>query len=403
MVMQKFSIFCVRASDKTCSLFKNVLIYLVKLLSFFKQQRKDMKKTLLSKLLYVFLATILGVSINVFAQPATPNPTVKKNSPFTPNPKKKAENNTQTTESTTEKIVQIEPSNQVDETSVKANSETISDENKTEIAALSSANRTRKVVEESSKPFVATEVYQIGIGDVLDIKILNAKAKESTLFTVLEGGFIDYPLAGNEPIQVTGLTTEQIEQILRENIKLFENPEVVVKVRDYQSHLIDVIGLVEKPGKKALRREAIPLFAIKVDAIVQSKANQLIVRRGDQVEKLNLKDSATDNFLVKTGDILEFTYIDQESAIVSNQPQFYYTKGNGLISGGEKPFRAGITLLQAIAASGGLKKEKTKKVTILRKDEKGLFTKIEVNLQEIVNGQKVDINIQAGDIIEVAN
>jgi polysaccharide export outer membrane protein len=344
----------------------------------------------------------------VFAQPpATPNPVVKRNSPFSPNPKKKAETNPQTTQVTTEKSVQIEPSPNVEENSSNGeNNDSPNSESKTEIAAISSANRIRKVVEESSKPYVATEVYQIGIGDVLDIKILNAKVKESTLFTVLDGGFIDYPLIGSEPIQVAGLTIEQIEKILRESLaekKLFENPEVVVKVRDYQSHLIDVIGLVEKPGKKALRREAIPLFAIKVDAVVQSKANQLVVRRGDQVEKYNLKNPETDNFLVKAGDILEFTVNEQDSSNVSASNQFYYTNGKGFISGGEKLFRQGMTLLQAITASGGLKKDNTKKIIVRRKNEAGLMDSTEIDLQAIKNGKAPDFIIQAGDIIEVAN
>ncbi|PYS69985.1 MAG: hypothetical protein DMF69_15085 [Acidobacteria bacterium] len=51
-----------------------------------------------------------------------------------------------------------------------------------------------------------TEVYKIGIGDVLDVRFLNsANSGRSTLFTVVGGGVIDLPVAGG-PISVVGLT-----------------------------------------------------------------------------------------------------------------------------------------------------------------------------------------------------
>lgn len=357
-------------------------------------------------------ALLFGNSVNVFAQPTTPNPSAspsvngtKRNSPFSPNPKKKAENNNPVTDASEAKTTQVQPSNQngngVEIVSNNENTAQTKNENKTEVAAISSANRTRQIVEEASKTFAPTEIYRVGSGDVLDIRILNANSKESTLFTVQDNGFLDYPLAGSEPIQIGGLTTDQIEKVLRENIKLYENPEVVVKIRDYQSHTVDVIGLVEKPGKKALRREAIPLFALKVEAIVQPKATILVLRRGDQVEKHSLKDQATDNLLIKTGDILEFTY--QEEIQASQTQQFYYTNGKGFILGGEKPYRQGITLLQAITASGGLKKENTKEIIVRRKNEEGKLISTKIDLQAIKNGQSADYVIQAGDIIEVVN
>jgi protein involved in polysaccharide export with SLBB domain len=127
----------------------------------------------------------------------------------------------------------------------------------------------------------------------------------------------------------------------------------------------------------------------------------LILRRGEQVEKYSLKDQATDNLLIKTGDILEFT-VNEETQTTSAQ-QFYYTNGKGFISGGEKPYRQGLTLLQAITASGGLKKDNTKKIIVRRKNEEGKLIPTEIDLQAIKNGQAADFVVQAGDIIEVAN
>jgi protein involved in polysaccharide export with SLBB domain len=36
-----------------------------------------------------------------------------------------------------------------------------------------------------------SEIYRVGVGDVLDIRLLNSASNKSTLFTVVESGVID--------------------------------------------------------------------------------------------------------------------------------------------------------------------------------------------------------------------
>src|SRR5213078_4266220 len=54
----------------------------------------------------------------------------------------------------------------------------------------------------------STEVYKLGVGDVLDIQLPGSPNENSTLFTVVEGGLVDYPLA-SKPVAVGGLTTAE--------------------------------------------------------------------------------------------------------------------------------------------------------------------------------------------------
>ncbi|HEX8290076.1 MAG TPA: polysaccharide biosynthesis/export family protein, partial [Pyrinomonadaceae bacterium] len=91
-----------------------------------------------------------------------------------------------------------------------------------------------------------TEIYKVGIGDILFINLQNSP-NNSTYYTILNDGTIDYPLAG-EMVSVAGLTTDEIEEVLRSKIKLYENPQISVKIREYSSHTISVLGLVEKAG-----------------------------------------------------------------------------------------------------------------------------------------------------------
>ncbi len=277
-------------------------------------------------------------------------------------------------------------------------------ENKTEqpeqFQNYSSASTTLEIAKRAAVRSAApTEVYKIGAGDVLFISLQNAPPKASTYFTVLNDGTIDYPLAG-EMVAVAGLTSEEAEELLRGKVKLYENPQISVKVREHASHSITVLGLVEKAGERFLQREAMPLYVVKADAVVQAKANQLVIKRaGSATEILDLKDSKNEDVLIFPGDILEFKSTGQNTESLS-APLYYYIGGE-INSAGQKDFHAGISLTQAILASGGLRKTFVKKAVIRRKNEQGLLSPMEFDLGAIKDGKQPDPILQAGDTVEV--
>jgi|GEM_PF-1764749 len=344
---------------------------------------------------------------NTHAQTTT-NPVVKRNSPFSPNPKKKAESNNKTSENINNKAaenpVKIENAKlTIDKNNGSAqteNNQTIEPEKQnTEFESRSVAKKTLEIAKRGgSVTAQPTEIYKIGAGDVLDIRLLNSASKESTLFTVLESGAIDYPLAGQEPVQVAGLTADEIGELLKEKVKLYENPEIAVTIRDYASHTVSVLGLVEKPGTKALRREAIPLYVILAEAIPHQTANKATILRGvdKQTLTVNLEDNET---LVYPNDIIRIVSGDGKN---SSQAQFYYIGGE-IVSGGQKDFHDGITLTQAIMASGGLKKSSARKVVIRRKNAEGKLVPTEFDLKFIKDGKIADLILEVGDTIEIGN
>jgi protein involved in polysaccharide export with SLBB domain len=261
------------------------------------------------------------------------------------------------------------------------------------------AAKTLEIAKRASAASIApTEVYKVGTGDVLFINLQNA-GKASSYYTVLNDGTIDYPLAGTM-IFVSGHTVEEIEDLLSEKIKLYENPRVSVKVREYGSHAINVLGMVESSGAKNIQREAIPLFVVKAEAMVQPKATHAIIRRANsQTETLVLKDPRSDNVLVFPGDIVEFA----SSARGGDGDSAFYFIGGEVASIGQKEFHDGITLSQAIMASGGTSRAGIKKVVIRRKNNEGFLMPIEFSLKSIKEGKQADPVLQAGDTIEVGN
>ena len=192
-------------------------------------------------------------------------------------------------------------------------------------------------------------------------------------------------------VSVENLTTDEIEDLLRQKIKLFKNPQISVKVREHASHEINVLGMVENAGKKYIQREAVPLFVIRAEAIVQPQAEKVIIKRKNLVtETYNLNESEYENILVFPGDIIEFTKKQK-----SSNTEFYFI--GGLIKdGGQKSFHEGITLTQAILASGGVQNSKSDKVIIRRKDEKGLLQSSEFDLSKIKKGKNARSDAKIG-------
>lgn len=238
-------------------------------------------------------------------------------------------------------------------------------------------------------------IYRVGAGDVLDIRLLNSQTRESTLFTVMPGGLLEYPLAG-EPIQVSGLTTDEIDARLTAKIKIYENPQIVVSVRDYVSHSVIVAGLVNEPGTKVLRRDAMPLYVVLAEAQPRPEAGRAtVLRHGGQTFTVDLADTKATAMLVFPGDVITL------AALPPPTPQFLYIGGQ-VVSPGQKDFHAGMTLTQAVLASGGVTRFAGSKVKISRQGTNGLLVSTEFNLKQIEAGKIPDPVLQPGDRIEVS-
>jgi protein involved in polysaccharide export with SLBB domain len=211
---------------------------------------------------------------------------------------------------------------------------------------------------------------------------------------VLEGGVLEYPLAGS-PIVVAGLTTPEIAALLRQRIKIFDNPTVTVSVRDYASHAVTVSGFVAAPGTKVLRREAVPLYTVLAEALILPEAGRVaITREGHASIVVDLKDANLSGTLVVPGDLIKV------SGLPAGPTEFYFVGGE-IGSPGQKPYHAGLTLTQAILASGGTSAGAGAKVRVSRQGTDGRLNTEEYNLRKIQTGKTPDPILQNGDRIEV--
>ncbi len=239
-----------------------------------------------------------------------------------------------------------------------------------------------------------TELYKVGVGDVLFIELANVPQGHG-YYTVRDSGTIDFQLAGGEVI-VADKTPDTIARELADRITLLPDPRVEVKVREYGSHKVTVTGLVDYPGEKSLQREAIPLFVIRAEAGVKPSAGRAVITRAPLLkpEFYSLNDSATDDVLIYPGNSIEFVEAERSKPV-------YFISGN-VITPGQKELVSGQTLYQAVAAAGGAKNSPRKGI-IRRKNAKGVLAVSEYDLRTIKNGKAPDPVLSGGDVIEIGN
>jgi polysaccharide export outer membrane protein len=239
-----------------------------------------------------------------------------------------------------------------------------------------------------------TKLYRVGPGDVLDVRINDAAAPQSTLFTVTPAGLLEHPLLA-EPLRVGGMSVEEIGTAIEGDLKrraLSESPKVSVGVRDYASHTILVSGLVKDSGTKILRREAIPLYVVVADAQPLPEAAKVTVVRSEsnQTYEIDLSQPAEMNLLVRPGDVI---------TLQANVDQFLYIGGE-VKSPGEKTYRRGLTLTQALIAAGGVT-TKAKEARLGRDNGHGFLTVTQLKLKDIESGKIPDPMVHPGDRIMI--
>lgn len=239
-----------------------------------------------------------------------------------------------------------------------------------------------------------TEIYRVGVGDVLDIRLLNSPNNRSSLFTVMPGGNIDFPLAGGA-ITVAGRTTDEIQAQLAQELKrraVDEKGQVSVGVRQYLSHSVMLTGLVVNPGTRILRRESVPLYVVLAESQLRNDAGRvMILRDGANGDALELSDPKTLNVTVQAGDVIT----------ISSKPQEFYYIGGRVTYPGQKTFQPGITLLQAILAAGGTSRQDNR-IEISRAGADGKLSTVFYRLKDIKAGTTEDPKLQPGDRIEIA-
>ena len=197
-----------------------------------------------------------------------------------------------------------------------------------------------------SEDMALTTIYRVGSRDVLEVRLNSSQPQQTTVFTVTQSGLLEHPqLSG--PLPVTGLTVEEIRARVENDLKnqaSIESPKAFVRLVEYASHSVVVDGLVKHPGTKSLKSEAVPLAVVVAEAQpLPHAARVTVVRNTNQILETDLNFTADSRLLVRPGDVVTLHPQINETLYVGGKVKFP----------GEKTYRVGLTLMQAILMAGG--------------------------------------------------
>ena len=246
--------------------------------------------------------------------------------------------------------------------------------------------------------------YRIGPGDVLEVTVFDNNDLSRTP-TVQTSGVIALPLLGEVP--VAGLTVPEVKQKLTALLgrDYLVNPQVEVKVKEYQSQFVSVVGEVASPGRKPLRGQT-RLIDILIEAggFTPRASGDIVITRlegsfegGARTLRLRLaggaltaEDQARLEVLLKDGDL------------VTASAKYYVTVEGEVAHPNRYPIEGDLTLTGAISLAGGLSRFGSNDVKVRRTDpETGKTTILEVDLKAVRSGKAEDPRIVANDVITV--
>ena len=232
--------------------------------------------------------------------------------------------------------------------------------------------------------------YQIGPGDVLEVKVYRAPDLETTA-RVSDRGTIVIPQLGD--VEVAGLNPSQAGERIAGLLKsrgVFLNPSVNVLITEYRSKTVAVLGAVSRPGVIPLDKPGMSI----ADVLARAGANfgspgMIVTAISDQGGKQH-REECTVRDLISGGRDRPVLAGEQ---IFMQEPATFYISGE-VAKAGAYPLTPGLTIGQAIALGGGLTpRGSNSRISVTRNDADGTPVK--------VKSVKQNVPVMAGDLIVV--
>jgi polysaccharide export outer membrane protein len=247
-----------------------------------------------------------------------------------------------------------------------------------------------------AKPATAASAeYRLGAGDVVRITVY--QNPDLTLEArVSESGVISYPLLGN--IRIGGLGVSAAERLIADGLKsgnFVKQPQVSLTLMQVKGNQASVLGQVNRPGRYPIETADMRMTDLLANAggVAATGGDQLVLSgtRGGKPFRLeidlpsvfgpNTDQGRVNDVLIHNGDVL---WVDRAPMV--------YIYGE-VQRPGPMRLERGMTLMQALAAGGGLTQRGTERgIRVHRKTADG-------KVQVIQSG--MDDSVKDGDVVYV--
>ena len=231
--------------------------------------------------------------------------------------------------------------------------------------------------------------YVVGAQDLLKITIYGEPLLSGAIRVDNDGSF---PFQYLDRVKAEGLTTAQIEKVLRDRLGdgYLRSPQVSVEVIEYRSQSVFVTGEVRLPNKYSLPGNSTLMDVLTLAGSVTSNAGTWVqithARAGvkglgpavtaEYDVRVNLRD-------IQTGKAQNIQVQDGDTIFVPKTERVWVV-GQVRNSGGI-PYEEGMTVFEAISAAGGV-------------TEKGSNNRVEII--RIENGRRKSFDAKQTDVLK---
>jgi polysaccharide biosynthesis/export protein len=235
---------------------------------------------------------------------------------------------------------------------------------------------------QQSPPAAANAQYRLAAGDTIRISVY--QSADLTLETRLtEAGTISYPLLGS--VALAGLTVSEAEKRIADGLRngnFVKQPQVSVAVQQVRGNQVSVLGQVGRPGRYPLETGNVQLTDMIATAggVVPGGADQVVVvgTRNGQPYRAEIDlpsvfgpNRRANDLTLQNGDVIW----------VERAPMIYMY--GEVQRPGSLRLERGMTVMQALAASGGLTQRGTERgLRVHRRDAEGKVRIIEPTMTD---------------------
>lgn len=232
----------------------------------------------------------------------------------------------------------------------------------------------------------ASAEYRLGAGDV--VRVVVYQNPDLTLETrVSETGVISYPLLGN--VRIGGLGVSAAEKLIADGLKkgdFVKSPQVTLVLLQVKGNQASVLGQVNRPGRYPIETADMHLTDLLATAggVASTGGDQLVLTgtRSGKPFRMEIdlpsvfganSDRAASDVLIQNGDVL---WVDRAPLV--------YIYGE-VQRPGPMRLERGMTLMQVLAAGGGLTQRGTERgIRVHRKSPDGKVQVMQPVMDDLV-------------------
>lgn len=220
------------------------------------------------------------------------------------------------------------------------------------------------------------QTQKLGVGDAVRVTVFQ-QPDLTTEARINDRGTIAMPLVGD--VKVAGMSQAEAAKSIAESLKngkILKNPQVSVSITTLRSRQVSVLGHVARPGRIALDETSSQLTdVIAASGGIASGGSDIVtVLRDGKEHKVNVLKP----FELQGGETI---HVDRAAVV--------YIYGE-VTRGGAYPLVPDMTVMQAIAAGGGITpRGSERRLKLRRPSGNGKYVETDAKLQDRVKADDV--------------